>query len=191
MKNLHVMEAKFKGTDSMDSIALNATDISDQSDGVKNKVRMTTAAAHNLTAGGLITPLGLTNYTKTMEILAVPTSTTLDVSVDKYVAEKPGGTETLRVAIRPGRPFELLGFDLHLNTACATVEDLTLDLDADFGATHDFRILTQAMNTVKDLVWRADRPLEFFNKDDQIVCAWANGNSRTWGARFIYRFLDF
>ena len=93
------------------------------------------------------------------------------------------GSGVLSVTLNPGFGFDLEEVRLHLNTASATAENFTIDLDANENAVYDINHITQDMNTVKDLV--SDDKLECVN-GDKVVVGWANSNSRTYGLELTY-----
>jgi len=121
---------------------------------------------------------GTVNYDGLRKIHAVTTDTITIFAA--YVAETFAGTETLRTMFSDSSPFILAGFKLHLDTAAATVENLSVNVDADRGAAFDINLYTKAMNTVQDIVFLYDEPL-LCRKNDKIDLTWANTDNRLWG----------
>jgi len=136
---------------------------------------------------GFIAPLKYLNGLKM--IYAVATNT-FDVRVrpGQFVAGTPAGTEVARVAITMDERYLTESIEIHLNTACATVEDLEVNKDAASGSQFDYKPWDRAMNTEKDKDMRWDPKLEC-NANDLMVVTWANANSRTWGIKLIARRL--
>ncbi|TET68693.1 MAG: hypothetical protein E3J56_11065 [Candidatus Aminicenantes bacterium] len=180
----------FRGTGSWDGIThKSATAVIDN--GVvpywPHSVRLTTAAAHNLVAGGAITLEGTTNYDGTYMILEVPTTTTLIVE-SVYIAETLTTTDLFKLTLAPGQAFEFNGFRLHLNAASATTENLTITLDGGAGTDiFDTEIYSKDMNGVQNIIWMPeDGPIPF-GKDDELDFAWANSNTKTYGVEALWR----
>lgn len=138
----------------------------------------------------LIYVQGTTNYDGLRKIVAVATDT-LDI-VAKYVAETPGGSETLRPGFKFDHDVEFLGFDLHLAAAAATAENLVVAIDSDRGAAWDTTLYTLAMNTVQNATPR------FIDSDvvgervivparDIVYLTFANTNDNLWGLTLYTR----
>ncbi|RPI88700.1 MAG: hypothetical protein EHM41_00055 [Chloroflexi bacterium] len=132
--------------------------------------------------GNLIFVQGTTNYEGLRKIVAVGTDT-LDI-IAKFVAETPGGTETLRPGFKCDTDVKFLGFELHLDSASATVEDLEIHVDADRGAAWDRKLYDLAMNGIKDYIEIFDPPIVIPAKDI-VYCTWANTNDRLWGLTLL------
>lgn len=142
---------------------------------------------HKITAGPdmehftCIYLVGSTNYDGLRRIVSIPDANTVRIAA-KFVAETFGAGA---VSYQPGIMFkdawEFLGFDLHLNTASATSENFTLNVDAIAGTTFDFNIFTQDFNTVKDYIKTYDSPSIKVAAEDAVLAAWANSDGRTWG----------
>jgi hypothetical protein len=166
---------------------LAASAVVDNGDGT---VKLTTAAAHGFLAPSVLYVTGTTNYDGMRTVTSIPTVTTLNIKAP-YVAETPGGTETVSLALyrADGETWELTSFEIHLSAASATSEDLTINKDDNAGAAWDVNLLTKDMDTVKDYVRQFDPPWSFEAKD-VIQFAWSNSDSRTWGVTIRYRRVD-
>lgn len=95
------------------------------------------------------------------------------------------GAAAIATTLAPNTPFQLEEIRVHLSAAAATVENLTVTVDSGTNAVYDVVLLTQAMNTVADVVYQPTRPL-FFEKGDEIDVAYANTNTRTYGLEIIW-----
>lgn len=181
---------RFRGTGSWNGIThKSATAVIDN--GVvpywPHSVILTTAAAHNLVAGGAITLSETVNYDGTYKILEVPTTTTL-VVLSTYIAEILTTTDLFKLTLAPGQEFEFGGFRLHLNAASATTENLTITLDGGAGTDiYDTNLYTKDMNGVQDIVYNIKDVPEQFDKLDEITFAWANSNTKTYGLEIFWR----
>ena len=182
---------RFKGTGSWNSITHKATTAVVDNGFLAGapSVKFTTAANHNLTAGSVITLDGSTYYDG-MYLTLAGTATTLIYVHAKYIAETLTTTDTFKLTLAPECPFEFGGFNLHLDAASLTAEDLTITLDAGAGSVYDDNIYTKDMNTLQNLIWNIkDNPLLFTHKDDQLDFAWANSNTKTYGLEVFWRRL--
>lgn len=155
-----------------------------------------TATAHGFLAGpnqklpNYVYILGTTNYDGMRKIISVPDANSIYVAAS-YVAETPGGTETLRVAYKSPFPFEFLGFEIHLSAASATAENLVVARDAARGAAYDTKLYSKDMNGIQDVAYAV-------SKDEPIICqandvidlTWDNTNNRTWTIRLFVRSID-
>lgn len=139
-----------------------------------------TSDAHGLLANSKIFLQGLTGYDSGIyDIVAVATNT-FDIKTKKYTALTPAGTEPWGVWAQLNEPFWFVGFKMHLNAADASGEDLTLTVDADFGAAFDVNILTQNMIGVQDVIYFPSVPV-LLQGDDILKFAWTNTGAKTWG----------
>lgn len=161
---------------------LTTTAVANNGDGT---VKLTFGAAHGFLAPSILYVSGTTNYDGMRYVTSIPSSTTINIRAP-YVAETPGGTETVSVALAPNFDGELISFEIHLSSASATSENLTITNNANAGAAYDVNILTKDMNTVQDYI-RKFHPPDKFLKGDLIQLVWANSNSRTWGIMLKYR----
>jgi len=181
---------EFKGAKAL-SQTISGTALSDKSDDYESGAVRLTCTAHGYLAGsliylsGFVSPLGYLNGLK--KILAVATNT-FDVAVKqgKYAAGTPGGTETARVGITLDESFSLESFEIHLNAASATEEDIEIAKDGESGSQFDFKSWDRDMNGEQDKDYRWDPP-PHCNADDVIVATWANTNSKTWGIKWTAR----
>ena len=151
--------------------------------GSSNLVRMP-STAHGYAAGTVVEIADTTNYNGTYAIAAVDTDT-FDI-YGTYAAEIFAGTETVRVVLSSGYPFELLEVKIHVGVAATTAENFTITRDADAGAYWDELIRSQAMAGVTSFLWNIrDTPLRY-NANDKLLFAFANSDARTFGLEVIY-----
>ena len=95
------------------------------------------------------------------------------------------GAAAIDHTLSPPTAFQIEEIRLHLSAAGGAVEDLTVVLDSGVAAAYDVVLLTQAMETVSDVVWQPTRPL-IFSADDEIDIAYTNTNTRTWGLEIYW-----
>jgi len=155
-----------------------------------------TSNAHGLTATYTKAPLiflqGLADvssgdlYNGLRRVWAVATNTFDILLKTPFVALTPAGTELWFVGASYNEPWELLGFDLHLNAASATSENLVIAKDAKAGAAFDTKLYTKNMNTVQDIVYRFDPAVQMLANDVAKV-TWANTNTKVWGMTIFAR----
>jgi len=128
--------------------------------------------------------LGTTNYDGLRRIHAVGTNS-INIFAD-YTAETTATGDTFRTAYVSSLPYEFLGFNLHLDTACATAENLIIALDSAKSSSYDVKLYTKAMNTVQDIHYMFPEVIPIDAKD-VIDLTWDNANSRTWTIEFYVR----
>ena len=94
-------------------------------------------------------------------------------------------------SIAPGVPFQLLGFELALNTAPSTSEDFTATKNAGVDSAYDTLVYSNDLSdgSVTDLIYYFDVPIKCHNKDDAIDFAFANTDDRTYGLTVYWRTL--
>jgi len=183
---------KFSGAkktfEAMDASAV--VDLGQQGGNEKYAVDIT-AGAHGFLAGPTaddftcVYILGTANYDGLRRIHSVPDINSIYVYAD-YTAETLATGDTLRTAYVSSYPYEFLGFNLHLNTACATAENLIIALDSAKGSSFDVKLYTKAMNTVQDIHYMFPEPYPI-DANDVIDLTWANANSRIWTIKFFVR----
>lgn len=100
-------------------------------------------------------------------------------------------TGAIAASIAPGVPFQLLGFELALNTAPSTSEDFTVTKNAGMGAAYDVGLYSKDLSdgSVTDLIYYFDVPIKCHNKDDAIDFAYTNTDARTYGLTVYWRVL--
>ena len=185
--NSRVDHFLFKGAKGL-SANIGATEISNQSSATDRIAARFAATAHGFLAGSNCLIRGTVNYNGMHRIHEVDTNI-IDAIVNKYVSgETPGGigAETVAVGVVYDGDWELLGFEIHLDTASATAENLTITRDAEAGAQYDTILHTLAMDTLQNKLEVFANPIQMSGKD-AAVFAWANTNNRTWGIRVISR----
>ena len=89
------------------------------------------------------------------------------------------GSGAMSVEVTHDHAWRLHGFDMHINTAPTTAEDMTITKDADKGAAYDTVIDTIAMAGKTDIAQQATRPLAM-KADDKLIFEWTNTDARTW-----------
>jgi len=102
------------------------------------------------------------------------------------------GTGTAIATLNPGADFKLLGIRIHLGSALAADETLTVTLDANDGAAYDTVLyeLDMSVGPVLDLVIPFGGDEDFFESGDQIVVALsANAGGDTWGCQTIHELV--
>lgn len=155
-------------------------------------VTLTTTAEHGYKVGAQIYIESTTNYNGLHEIVAVPSTTTFTIKA-KYVAETPGGSETVKVAIVPGARFVFVGFSIKMSSAPTTSESFTIKLDSADGSNFDVLIFSRNWSTLSDtdLIWTTpEDELIPFEKDDILRIAWTNTDDRTYGLKLWFRRLQ-
>lgn len=178
---------RFIGTGSWNSITLSATAVVDGTDDTGKKVKLTTAANHNLTVGSAITIKGTDNYDGTWLTLS-STATTLLYIPARYVAETTATGDTCKLTLAPGHAFEFGGFKLTLNAAGGTAgENMTITVDAGANEDYDYQLYSQDMETVRYLNWNIQDNPEPFEKNDELDFAWPNANTREYGLEVYWR----
>ncbi len=115
----------------------------------------------------------------------LPTRDDLEAPVFQYHTATTGALAT---ALAPKTPFELVSIALKINTAGTTSENFTLSVDAGRGAAYDTNLLTQATPTITSLFVEFGEGYKFM-EDDEIDCAWANTENRTYGLTYAFRVL--
>jgi len=126
-----------------------ATAVADNENGT---VKLTTTADHGLLAGSVVYIEGTTNYNGLRKITNVPATDEIDI-IAPYKAETPGGTETIKVAVKSQKDYTFFGFRLHLSAAPTTSENITLTVDSDLGSAYDLKLYTLDLAGITDLIY--------------------------------------
>lgn len=169
----------FEGTGAM-TATIKATAVADNGDGT---VRFQTTAVHGFVATRAV-PIqmeieGTDNYDGVRQVVNISATDMFDI-IASFVAETPAGTETIKFNIKPNRPFQLKNFEMSLNTAPTTAEDLTIDLDSSRGTNYDHNIRTIPILGLTDKDWRIERDERKSRlREDRIRFAYANADGRT------------
>ena len=182
---------RFKGADSWNGITYhNTTD--DPADGGyvgRNPVvKLTTAVAHGLAVGSMITIDGTKNYDGTHQCVAGTATDEIYIPAN-YVAEDLDNNTTFKLTLAPKQAFEFGGFKLKLDAVGGTAsEPLTIVVDAgDTETVYDYVLYSQDMETVQYLNWNIQDNPEPFEKDDELDFAWANLANVTYGLEVYWR----
>jgi len=155
-----------------------------------------TAAAHGLLAGSLTYIEATENYNGLRMIKSLPDANSM-VIYAKFVAETLAGTDSWKTMftydfwaqgeLRPGSPYEFLGFYLTLDAAAATAsEEFTITIDAAKGSEFDNRIYTKDMNGLQHINYKFDEAKQC-ESGDKLDCRFANANTNTWGLTLFTR----
>lgn len=101
------------------------------------------------------------------------------------------GSAAIAATVAPGEPFQLLGFELHLNAALSTSQDFTITKDAGVGPAYDTELYSRDLGAVStvDLVYYFDEPIKCYHKDDEIDFAYTNTDTKTYGLTVYWRKL--
>ena len=102
------------------------------------------------------------------------------------------GTGTAIATLAPGAAFHFDGLRLHIGSALAAAETLTVTLDDGVGGAYDTVLFTQDLGTpdIRDVVLDYGGKAYDFNAADQIVIALsANAGADTWGCKTIHTLL--
>ena len=116
------------------------------------------------------------------------------VNMERIVEEHEvhTGAAAIAASLAPGEPFQLLGFELHLNAAPTTSQSFTVKKDAGAGAdVYDTLLYSRDLSSgsVTDLVYYFDTPVKCYHKDDEIDFAWTNTDTKTYGLTIYWRKL--
>ncbi len=123
----------------------------------------------------------------------IPTRDDLESSIFQYATAT---SSAIAEALAPGTPFELISIHLNLSAAGTTSESFTVNLDAGRTATvYDTLLYTvntltgsSSGGTITDLFVPFGKSYTFM-EDDEIDCAWANTEDRTYGLTYAFRVL--
>ena len=96
------------------------------------------------------------------------------------------GAGALAATIAPGVAFQIEEIRVHLGSASATSENITVTLDHAEGAAYDVVLKAQDMNAVVDFVWIPARPA-IIPTGSEVDIAWANTNTETFGLEVLYK----
>lgn len=174
------------GADALDGLTLTTDAVIDNGDGT---VTLTMDAAHTFLAGSVVYIEGTVNYDGLHKILSAPETDEIQITA-KYVAETPGGSETVKIAIVEKHDYKFLGFRLNIAVAPGQADVFTITLDSGKGATYDTVIYSNDMTAVTELEYirpNVDLP---FDKDDVLRVAWPNVANRTFGLEFFSQPLN-
>ena len=117
----------------------------------------------------------------------VPTRDDLEAIVYQY---HTATTAALATALSPKTPFRLLSIHLKIGTAGTTDEAFTVTVDAGRGAAYDTLLISQNTKTpaVTSLVETFGEGFDYL-ENDEIDCAWANTENRTYGLTYAFRVM--
>ena len=99
------------------------------------------------------------------------------------------GTGTAIATLNPATDFHLLGIRLHLGSALAALETLTVTLDANAGDAYDVVLFTLDMGTpdIRDVVIPFGGDEDYYVAGDLMVIALsANAGGDTWGCQTLH-----
>jgi hypothetical protein len=178
------------GAKTMNGVLNNAiTDLGNAYPGM-NLVTITDTG-HGLLDDSIIMLPDIASYSG-LRIISNVTANTFDILVNDAGGAlanfTPAGTELWYVGQTYPAAWELIGYKIHLDTAGATTENLTIDVDAAAGSEFDWNILTQDMNGTKDIVEMYEETIPM-KANDILKINYANTNNRTWGVEILSRLL--
>lgn len=103
------------------------------------------------------------------------------------------GTGTAIGTLAPGAAYRLLGFRLHMGSALAAGETLTITVDDGVGAAYDVVLYSRDLGTddVRDVVIEFPKESAYeFNAADEIdIALSANAGGDTYGCKIIYELI--
>jgi len=99
---------------------------------------------------------------------------------ERIFVSRTTGAVALSTTVSPAAECQILSVSIHLGSASATAENLTITLDSLGGAAYDVVLDAQDMNTVADYIWQPSTPF-FLANGDALALAWANSNTETYG----------
>jgi hypothetical protein len=88
---------------------------------------------------------------------------------DHFSFYTSGGVDgNISESVAPNYLFRFDEIRVHLSVAFASVANFTVRLSSIKGSAYNLMLISQAMLSVKDLVWQADQAM-YFNSDDQLI----------------------
>lgn len=168
------------GTKKMGTV-LNAGAITLNGDGTVTMA----CTGHGLPVGTEIRIAGSVAYNDYFTLTAVTANTFTFAATE--TAETMGGTETVEIVLHPDELFRLLEIRLHLDTASAQADNLTITVDSGENAVYDCVIITQDTNGLADFPYCWGKgACHHMKATDALIFAWANKDNRTWGLEVVY-----
>ena len=160
------------------------------------------ATDHGFKAGSLVYIQGTTNYNG-MKLIQAVAANTITIYAS-YIAETFTTGDTIKtlvtydritgkysdagVTIAKGAPYEFMGFDFTLDSACGTVENFQCTINANKGSAWDNLIYTKAMNGIQYINYFFNEPKKL-ESGDQIDFTFANTDDNLWGLKVYTRRL--
>lgn len=95
------------------------------------------------------------------------------------------GDSAIAETLSPGTAWQIESIRVHLSEA-GGAGNITATIDHGSGAAFDIVLLSEDMTSIVDLIWSPYRPMEF-SPDDEIIIAWENVNSRTYGLEIVFK----
>lgn len=150
---------------------------------------------HGLLAPSLLYIGNSTNYNGLRKIKSLADANSMLIYA-KFVAETLSSAtwktmftydEFIQDELRPGPPFEFLGFYLTLDAEAATAsEEFTITIDAAKGSAWDNKVYTKDMNGQQHInyIFNTPKPCA---AGDKINCEFANADTNTWGLTLFTR----
>ena len=156
-----------------------------------------TDTGHGLLTGSLLYIGATDNYNGLRKIASLPDANSM-VIYAKFVAETLANTDTWKTMftydnwvqgeLMAGPPYEFCGFEVTLDAASATAENLVITVDAAFGSAFDNEIYSKDMNGIQHINNMFSEPIKL-SGGDKIDVVWVNTNARTWGIKLFTRRL--
>lgn len=120
-----------------------------------------------------------TNYDG-LKRVAAKAASSFDI-VAPFTAETTSSA-TANVWLQQNDDWKFVGFEIHLNSASATSENLTVTIDSGLGAAWDVLVYSQDMNTVQDLLYYPEKEIPMAAADI-LKFAWTNTNGELFGLK--------
>ena len=156
-----------------------------------------TDTAHGLLAGSLLYIQATDYYNGLRKVVSLPDANSM-VIYAKFVAETLANTDTWKTmftydnwingSLVAGPDYEFCGFEVTLDAASATSENLVITVDAAFGSAFDTEIYSKDMNGIQHINYMFDEPRRL-SGGDKIDVVWVNTNAKTWGIKLFTRRL--
>ena len=131
---------------------------------------------------------GTTNYDGIRLIKSAPAGY-INIAAN-FVAETVTTADTVKVAIAPGYPFELIEVEIHMTAVPTTPEDFSVTRDAGLGSNYDALIRKIDFSdelTDPSWIWVPSGRLIYPDPDDKLRVAWPNSDAKTYGLTLKYR----
>ena len=107
-------------------------------------------------------------------------------SPNRMVTMHETGAAAIAASIALGVRWELVCVKLHLSAAGGAVENFTATSNSAVAAAYDTVHYAVNMNAVADVVWVPNKPIPFM-ATDELIFAYANSNTRTYGLEVHFR----
>ncbi len=102
------------------------------------------------------------------------------------------GVDTAIATLAPGANFHFSGLRLHIGSALAAAETLTVTLNANAGPAYDTVLFSSDLGTpdIRDVVLECEgKAYDFVNGDEIVIALSANVGGDTWGCQTIHELI--